>query len=511
MINLFRSYWPLLLALGVGLILRIHLLLIRGTFWFDEMFSVHFGTLPSWEDSWRFWVLETNPPLYTLFLRSYLPLFENVNEIVARAPSLLFSVFAMVLLFATTRRLYTKTAATFATFLLAFSSIHIILATETRSYSLLVCLTLLSMYAFIRIAIDREHKPWLWLILFICDLFLLYTHLTASILLVIQFLSLIVVEAEKKTWRRWWFIHGLAFIFWLPWLVPSLLSKLHGGLGSAWFFDASIYGNANLLSLILTAFSESYRHALMYTATTVAILLGIILLGQKVAKAEKKEREIYVFLILWGGFPIICSSILGIYMTKYVVIAHPALFILAGHLIDSTVNNVRGRMIAAFVGILLCVGPSALYTTTTPVFSSLPHLEYLEKTADTNTLILVPFGEVLTLGRYYHGATPITPIYLLDDNLPFEERVVRHNWHNQEVTNDDLERWLSDLVAKRQATKLFIIQNAASYYRLHDILLNHGWTREKPRKAPGYFQYFMYEFTAPTNACGTFGRSLPIN
>ena len=61
-----KKYCPLFLILALASALRIHLLLVRGTFWFDEMFSVHFSSLPL-KDALRYWMLETNPPFYTFF------------------------------------------------------------------------------------------------------------------------------------------------------------------------------------------------------------------------------------------------------------------------------------------------------------------------------------------------------------------------------------------------------------------------------------------------------------
>ena len=72
--KLVQNYYPLIIILLLAVALRINLLFHRGTFWFDEKFSAYFSTLPSWADTIKYWVMETNPPLFSLFLRFYIPL-----------------------------------------------------------------------------------------------------------------------------------------------------------------------------------------------------------------------------------------------------------------------------------------------------------------------------------------------------------------------------------------------------------------------------------------------------
>ncbi len=195
MTKFLTRWYPLLLTLVVAAALRIQLLTIRGTLWFDEMFSVHFSSLP-WGQALHLWSLETNPPLYLLFLRWYLRVIGQQPEWLIRLPSLVFSLLALVALFLFSERLFSRRVAGFASLFFALSQIQIILGTETRSYSLLSLLTIISSYLFYRQFIQNSASRSLWWSAILIDTLLLYTHLTATVLIAVQYLALIALPPE---------------------------------------------------------------------------------------------------------------------------------------------------------------------------------------------------------------------------------------------------------------------------------------------------------------------------
>jgi len=105
-----KKYYPLFLILTIASALRVHLLFVRGTFWFDEVFSVRFSSLP-WKEAIKYWIIETNPPFYTLFLRFWIALTKTDSEILIRLPSLLAGIASIAILYFFAKKFFNQRAA----------------------------------------------------------------------------------------------------------------------------------------------------------------------------------------------------------------------------------------------------------------------------------------------------------------------------------------------------------------------------------------------------------------
>ena len=495
--NRIRSLIPLGLILLLATALRVSLLYFRGTLWFDELFSIHFSSLP-WADALRYWALETNPPLYLFFLRFYLLLGDPANPFFTRLPALVFGLLGVVAVYHLGKTMFSKRAGLWASLLLALSGIHIFTSSETRAYTLFTLLAILSSTLFYELIIAQREKRYSWLLYTLVTILLLYSHLTAVIVVAIQFLTLIVSQPEKSIRRRWSTSQISAGIAWLPWLVPWILSKFNSQVAGGWFFDAGLFGNANIFSLITTAyFVDNTGGKFIYTLVMLAVVAGIISLSRrftdKTLAGETKTTLIY--LILWAGLPIIATALLGVFVPKYVLFGYPALYLLAGYLIDNSART-RRQILTALAVILLVILPSAATLATTTVFSWTPFIEYVKKEETPASMTLLAFPETLAFNHFYRGDRPVVGIYLSEDNLPYYERIVRFNWNKQLTTEEELSAWLFKQIEKHQANKLFVIFNSFTYSWIQEILISHGWTIDHKERAPGYTDSYLYEMNA---------------
>jgi uncharacterized membrane protein len=131
----------------------------------------------------------------------------------------LFGVLAILMAYLLARELFgTRTGRT-AAWLVATAPALVWYSQEARSYSLLIFLTLLSTYAFIKL-FRRLHFGW-WLLYVLATTAALFTHYVAFLLLVIQLmLALVMSLYERPTFRQGaafalaWVATGLAY---LPW------------------------------------------------------------------------------------------------------------------------------------------------------------------------------------------------------------------------------------------------------------------------------------------------------
>ncbi|HEX8558287.1 MAG TPA: glycosyltransferase family 39 protein, partial [Pyrinomonadaceae bacterium] len=145
----------LLLIVAVGAALRVYKL-DGDSLWLDEASSVKFSRdAPSA-------IIETtskdvHPPLYYFALHYWMKLFGD-SERGARLLSALFGVLALPLVYLVAAHLFNKSTGLVAALLLALSRFHLEFSQEARMYSLLVLLSLLSIYFFLKLLEDKRSR-----------------------------------------------------------------------------------------------------------------------------------------------------------------------------------------------------------------------------------------------------------------------------------------------------------------------------------------------------------------
>ncbi len=494
-----KKHLPIVLIIFLALTLRVTLLFFRGTLWFDELFSIHFSSLP-WVEAWRFWTLETNPPLYTFLLRFYLLLGDPHNPFFTRFPAFVFSILSIFALYKLAKKVFDKNTAIFASLFFSLSGIHILASTETRTYTLLGLITILSYFYFYKLFFAEEKSRKNWIIYTVLTTLLLYTHLTAILVPLTHLLALILQQPNKLDNRRWWSSQIVAGIFWLPWIIPAFLSKFNSTTTTGWFFDGDLFQNANIFSLLATGFFVNNIGAqFIYTFVIIALVVAAIIISQKYSKpsTDTKTKNSLIFLALWGLLPIVFTSLFSIFVPKYVLYAYPALYILAGYAITRITQKKKSLLIIT-IAVLISILPSSTLIATRPVFSWTPFVNFVEKEANDNSLVILAFPETLSWQHFYKGKTPHVGLYLKEDNLSYEERIVRYNWNKQLTSDEELTLWLDKTIIEHNAERIFIIQNSISFFWLQEILLNKGWVIKEKIRAPGYSESLLFLLDAPT-------------
>lgn len=378
------KYYPLIIILLLAAALRITSLLIRGNFWFDEYFNIHFSSLPSWADTWKYWVLETNPPLYTFFLRFYLSFADSHNEILVRLPSLIFGLISIALLYIFAAKIFSQKIAVISSTLLAFSVLHIFSSVEARVYSLLVLLAISSFFIFHWLIIEQKGNKKLWLLYAVVNILLLYSHLTSLAIVLIQFLILHFSAKNKKITKQWYVTQFISFALWSVWFIPSIMSKLNLNLGNAWYFETT----GNFLTLILYPLINAVDNNLLNTLFIILLFIGFhVLITILKETKDIKMKNTLLAVSVWALLPIALSSMLNSFTLKYIIISYPALFMLAGKIIEKYVANKKSFLIF-IIFILIIFMPPAIKFASKPIFSWNAFNSYLEKMKLTNQLFL---------------------------------------------------------------------------------------------------------------------------
>ena len=185
-----RVWIVLILISLIAFLLRIFRL-EHQSLWYDEAFSVYLARMSLGDITART-AADIQPPLYYYLLHFWIGLAGDA-EFAVRFLSLFFGVMTIPLIFVTARRVFTPpyeggqrglSAALFSSLLALFSPLYLWYSQETRMYSLITFLALLSSYSLLR-ALEGARGKW-WLAFVLANVAAVYTHYFAFVIIAFQ-------------------------------------------------------------------------------------------------------------------------------------------------------------------------------------------------------------------------------------------------------------------------------------------------------------------------------------
>ena len=211
----------LLLIILLGSFLRIYGLGSE-SIWFDEAVSINVS-----QQSVALIIekAELHPPLYYIILLFWILLF-GTSEVATRSLSAIFGIISIFLIYQVGHALFSRKIGLISCFISAISYFHIYYSQEIRSYSLLLLLTLLSFFLFIKIIKpDRTRKLYFSLLLFV-NTCLAYTHVFGLFIIMSQVFYFILLWNKYKKLRIWFFgVQIATLVFFSPWIHPLLFGR----------------------------------------------------------------------------------------------------------------------------------------------------------------------------------------------------------------------------------------------------------------------------------------------
>ncbi len=145
------GYMGALLAIFmVGLAIRLYGLGSE-SLWWDEVYAIATMAHPGPLEIIRLSSTDNNPPLFYLILH-YWMLLAGESAFSVRLPSAIAGALAVPVMYRVGTLLFDRSAGLLAALILALSAYHVRYAQEARAYGLMVFLTLLSFYFFVKLA-----------------------------------------------------------------------------------------------------------------------------------------------------------------------------------------------------------------------------------------------------------------------------------------------------------------------------------------------------------------------
>jgi len=278
--------------------------------WFDEIFSVH-AAGHSWNSILWFVSLDLiHPPLFYILLKLWIGI-GGEGVFWLRLFPVIFSVIAIFPFLSICRELKLgKWTQVLALFLLTINGSLIKYAQEVRMYSLLMCLSLFSIWLFARYFVKGKS----FLPLVIVNVLMVYTHYFGWFVVLSE--VLLIVWFQRIKWRRIVVMFGVVFAAFLPWAIAVLMAASSGsGLAQniGWMSRPSIRQVVTFVFNILEPFyfQTSSAEPISILRITIPLLLITVIATvfylinwQKLS--EHDRRHVY-FLLVFIKLPVIIT------------------------------------------------------------------------------------------------------------------------------------------------------------------------------------------------------------
>lgn len=365
---------------------------------------------------------DLHPPLYFLLLHWVLQVAGAIPwramPFVARLFSVLASLPSLSLLYLIGRRLGGKLAGLFAVLTGCLAPVYLWYGQEARPYALVVSLSLLSVYALLRLVAWYGSRAgrFRWAVVYcLATAATVYTHYSGLFLLGFEGLFLLALVVQHR-WRamewRWLTLLLVGAVALISPVMPFVIHRM--GLGAEYAYSFVPLGTilkdlANSLSLGLSVRAEQ-----VWWVDGLFLLIAFVGLVDLV-QAGRWRWALWVVaylavptLILYGA-----SYIKPMYMlVRHLLIISPAYYLALGLGLAALARWHRLALVAGLVVILMGTGYSIQNYFTDPTYLKDDHrglARYLEEHVRPGDVVVVdgPIRADVLLDFYYDGIAPL--------------------------------------------------------------------------------------------------------
>jgi len=265
-----RGNWAILAIFVLGCLLRIYGLGFK-SLWYDEA-ALLFEANKNFIQLFNINIEGIHPPLYRLIMHFWL--FLGSGDVMARIPSLFFSLGCIILGYKTARLIFGKPTALWVALFIAVSPFQVYYAQEVKSYALFFLVSLSSLYFFIKAIKDGNRSFWLWYVFF--SVLSLYTHYFGFLNIFAQNIFIIINSQKLRQGllKKWLFMQRLIFLFFIPWLYAAF-KHIDRVIGDFWIPKVS---SENIFTVFKNFTFGFYSGNLNYLFLQV-LLAALILTG----------------------------------------------------------------------------------------------------------------------------------------------------------------------------------------------------------------------------------------
>jgi len=288
------------LVLGIGLVLR--LISLNQSLWLDEATTALVAKMSLRDIFSKFLPGDFHPPLYYLIMKVWTAVF-GYSEISLRAPSVIFGVLTIYVVYLIGKKIYDKKTAVIASVLLVTSGLHIYYSQEARMYGLATLLVVYLIYLFLQ-------ESWIGFSIITCLLGM--TDYVSLMILPALWIYAIVKKQNKTWWKRFLISHiplVAVFAVWLPVFLHQLKNGVNVGVTASGWWNILGQVTAKNIALIPVKFiigRVSIDNKLVY-----GLVMGIvgIVFAYLIIRAKK-----LLLAWVWLGVSLLIGIILSFFI-----------------------------------------------------------------------------------------------------------------------------------------------------------------------------------------------------
>jgi len=357
---------------------------------------------------------DVHVPLYHLMLHAWQIVFGN-DVSTARILSLIFFLLSIPTIYFLGKISYGQKAGLYAALLLTVSPFMNWYGNEIRMYSLLVFITLIHQYYFIRIFRQRDAAAWIGFA--ITAFFGIFTHYFFFLMLATDALFFFFNRNAfaPGSFRRFAYICGGLAVAFLPW-VAYVLHLGQIGNSTPLLIAPSTVDIFNTFFQFLLGFQTDHLNTILVSLWPLTVLLGFLAL-----RKDRRIQPVTFYFICGFLIPNVIAFIVSlllspVYLSRYLIFTMPMMYLLICWLLSTyprmLSNVLKLVLVAAMITTLVVEAQSAL----TPVKENYREAtQYLEAHATASDVIVVsaPFT-IYPVIYYYKGAADVTTLPIWD-------------------------------------------------------------------------------------------------
>lgn len=367
---------------------------------------------------------------YHIILHYWMQIFGQ-SEFSVRFPSLIFGVLSIFMIYKLGKALFNQEIGLLSALILAISPFHIHYSQEARPYSLLMLLSLISTYYFVRFIKSNNkkifhdkfdslvHKISNFIknkknigIYMASTLIGIYTHYFIFFLLVFQNIYFFIYRIKNKKLVKSWLISqciiALIFLLYNPFFLKHIILEINSGFTpfNHYFSLFSIIKTFYAFILDYAFINSNYCVPCFHVNPFIIFLVGIVFLlltflGIKSLFAYKKnfkeliyKNEKLIFLILYLLIPIVIlyliSFITPLFQTRYVIYSSTPLYIL----ISKGILRFKRKVKLSFIFLLLFLFSFVLFGYYNDVTKEQwrEASNFIDKSSKENDVIIFPYS-----------------------------------------------------------------------------------------------------------------------
>lgn len=305
--------------------------------WFDEIFSIH-AAEHDWTSLFSFVALDLiHPPLFYVLLKVWIAI-GGEGLFWLRLLPVAFAVVAVFPFVSLCRELKLPFwTQSLALLLFAVNGSLIKYSQELRMYSLLLCLSLFSMWLFTRYFVKgKSYIP-----LLVVNLFLVHSHYFGWFVVLAEIAAVLIFQREKL--RRILLMFAITFVSFVPWILAVSRAAGAGselGQNIGWVARPGLRAIGELALNLVEPFY--YQASSGEPVSIIKVSLPLLLIGVAALvvyfTGRKKEKEdepsIVKLLILFAAVPLLTVFVMSVLLpysiwgTRHLIIVFVPVLIL---------------------------------------------------------------------------------------------------------------------------------------------------------------------------------------